>query len=119
MLPTINARRFARSIAAADFERADSFFPNAKDRFLFNLNKKHWRFHARVELEPWSFRQLIRGRRLLRLYVAYGDAGPVQSQGYTVVVTRAGLLSPSPVIGGGSGGGGIANHYLNTRYVAS
>lgn len=121
MIPTINARRFAGSVAAANFERADSYFRNAKDRFLFDLNEKHWRFHARAELEPWSFQQFMRGRRLLRLHVAYGDAGPMQSQGYTIIVTRAGLLSPSPGAGGGGGfgGGGIARHYLKTRYIAS
>jgi hypothetical protein len=122
MLPTINARQFVRSVAAANFEHADSYFRSAKDRFLSDLNEQHWRFHARTELEPWSFRQFIRGRRLLRLYVAYGDAGPIQSQGYTVVVTRAGLLSPSPMVGGGfggGGGGGIASYYLNSGYVAS
>jgi hypothetical protein len=108
MLPTINAQRFIGAIELGDYKRADSYFRCERDRFLFKLNEKHWRFHARTELDPWSFGQLIRGHRVLRLYAAYGDAGPMISNGFTVIVTRAGLLNPEAQSwGGGSGGGGI------------
>jgi hypothetical protein len=119
VFPTINAQSFARAVAVRNFERADSYFRYSRDRFLLKLNDKYWRFHAQAELEPLSLSQLLRGQRLLKLYVAFGDAGPMRSQGYAVLVTRAGMLSPSPMIGGAVGGMGIARTTSDTQHLAS
>jgi hypothetical protein len=109
MLPTIYARGFVDAVAAADYERADALFCNVDDPFLCKLNQKHWRFHARAQLKPSSFRAFIRGERRITLTVAYGDAGPMRAESWTVPVTRAGLLTPQPILrGGGSMGGGLA-----------
>jgi hypothetical protein len=105
----MNAQRFVRAVASGNYELADAHFRNTDDRFLFDLNEKHWRFQARAGLEPWSFRQFMRGERLLTLWVAYGDAGPMRFRQLTIIATRAGLLSPV-VSGGLGGGGGIASH---------
>jgi hypothetical protein len=109
VLPSVNARRFIEALAAKHYERADAYFRDANDRFLFEFHDKHWRFVARAKLERWSLRQFLRAERLLILSVAYGDAGPMRSRMFVVVVTRSGLLTPQPTFVGGSfGGGGIA-----------
>ncbi|MEX2306976.1 MAG: hypothetical protein WD738_05260 [Pirellulales bacterium] len=109
--PTLIAQQFISATDSKDYERADTCFRDTGDRCLFDLNEKHWRFLARAELQPWSFRQFMRGERLLTLSVAYGDAGPMRSRSFTVIVSRAGLLMPQPAaFGGGFGVGGIANH---------
>lgn len=106
--PTVIAERFVRAVSAKNYERADAYFRDPNDRFLFDMQEKHWRFFARAELEPCSFRDFVRGHRLVGLQVSYGDAGPMRKLTWTVIVTRGGLLAPLPAaIGGSSGGGGI------------
>jgi hypothetical protein len=97
-------------VAAKNYERADAYFHNPHDRFLRDLNEKYWRFIARAELEPSSFRALLRGQRRVILRVVYHDAGPARDEEWAVPVTRAGVLKPQPVLrtGGGSMGGGLA-----------
>jgi hypothetical protein len=122
MLPTIYARGFVNAVAAADYERADEYFRNPDDRLLCEQNGKYWRFIARAKLESSSFGALLRGRRRVTLTVMFHDAGPLRTQEWTVSVTRAGLLTPQPVLrrSGGFGGGGLAgriDHPLHTGSI--
>jgi hypothetical protein len=110
VLPTRNAKQFIRALNATNYRAADACFCQPDDGFLLKLYEKHWRFNAWAELEPSSFSQLVQGKRLVNLYVAYGDAGPMRSVTGTVVVTGAGLSTPQQVLNSGfSGGMGIAS----------
>ena len=108
MLPTIKAKRFAHSVATENYQLADAYFRDPDDKFLHDWNEKHWRFKAEVELEKWSFSELIHGERRVRLRVICGDAGPMRGSEWIVEVTRGGVLSPNPTnTTRGIGGGGI------------
>jgi hypothetical protein len=115
VLPTIIANRFVQAVASGNYERADACFADPDDQFLSNLNDKHWRFHARAELKPWSFRGSAFGKRLIQLHVAYHDAGPMRLYAFNVVVTRTGLLTPTQMMGFGFGGMGLAGTDLRSR----
>ena len=116
VLPTIISKRFVRAVASGNYECADACFADPNDRFLSNLNDKHWRFHVRAELKPWSFSRSALGKRLIQLHVAYHDAGPVRSYSFNVIVTGSGLLTPTQtMIGGIFGGGGLAGTELRSR----
>ena len=106
IFPTIIARRFVDAVASPNYEHADDFLDPA-DRFLLDWNEKHWRFQARAELEPWSFKEFLSGKRTVKLHVLYGDAGPIRSLAWIITATRGGLLKPQQVFAGGSGGGAI------------
>ena len=95
MLPTVNAQRFVRAVAAAKYASADAYFCNADDQFLSNSNNKRWHFKATAELAPWSLQQLLKGKRLVRIRVTSGDA-TVRTSEWLVAATRAGLLQPEP-----------------------
>lgn len=116
VLPTINAQRFVRAVAAENYELADAYFHDPDDKFLFDWNEKHWRFKALAELEPWSFSEFVRGRRLVRLRGIYADAGPMRSREWIIPVTRSGLLQPRPNLPsrGVGGGGGIFTPLIPT-----
>jgi hypothetical protein len=106
ILPTINAQGFVRAVARRDYARADDCFRDRQHQFLFNWNDKHWHFKASAGLEPWSFREFMRGERLVRLRVTSGDA-TVRTSEWIVAATRSGLLEPQPTWpSGGVGGGG-------------
>jgi hypothetical protein len=107
VLPTIMAQRFARAVDAENYTLADSYFRDTDDQFLHGWNEKHWRFHAQASLNPWSWRELARGERSVNLGVAYGDAGPMRSANWIVIMIWCGLLKPEPTLSGGHGGGGI------------
>jgi hypothetical protein len=119
VLPTIIAKRFVRAVASANYVRADACFADPNSRFLSKLNDKHWRFLARAELKSWSLTGSRLGNRLIQLGVSYGDAGPIRSFSFDVIVTRAGLLTPVPTMtSGGFGFGGLArteSHSHGTR----
>ena len=103
ILPSIHAQQFAHAIATENYELADSSFRDQNDRFLADWNEKHWRFKAKAELGQWSLSEFVRGRRLVRLWVMYGDAGPMRGQEWIVIATRAGLLQPQPTFNSGGG----------------
>ena len=105
ILPTINAQGFVGAVASKNYELADTYFRDPDDRFLFDWNEKRWRFMAHAGVEAWSFGELMRGERRVRLRVMFGDAGPMRTGNWTVIATRGGLLSPDPAWGGGSFGG--------------
>jgi hypothetical protein len=107
ILPSIKAQRFVRAVSSGNYQRADAYFNNQEDQFLFGWNDKHWHFHADAELEPWSFSQFLRGERLVRLRVRAGDA-TVRTREWILAATRGGLLEPEPTWprgGVGVGGG--------------
>jgi hypothetical protein len=107
--PTLHAQQFLRALHAANYKVADECFRSQESRFLLDLYDKHWRFITRANLEPWTFAQLLSGKREIRLHVAYGDAGPMRSLVFNVFVTSAGLLAPEQVFRGASSGMGIAS----------
>jgi len=107
MLPTLNAQRFVAAVSAQDFEVADGCFRDPNDRFFADWNEKYQRFQMRANLEPWSLGEFVRGKRMIRLSVAYGDAGPLRLETLVVPATPAGLLAPQKVGGGFGGGGGF------------
>ena len=116
ILATINAQRFVGAVASENYELADTCFREPDDRFLFDWNEKRWRFKAEAWLEPWSFREFMRGERLVRLQVIYGDAGPLRRREWAVTATRAGFPRPKPVMlsRGFGGGGGIDTPLIHT-----
>ena len=78
--PTIIAERFVRAVSAKNYERADACFRSVDDRFLLEMNEKHWRFFAQAELQPGSYKEFVRGHRRIELQMSYGDAGPMVTQ---------------------------------------
>ena len=94
--PTIKAQQFSRLVASQNYELADTCFRNPEDGFLDRWNEKHWRFKAEAELATWSFSELLRGVRQVRIRVMFGDAGPLRSREWLVTSTRGGLLPPEP-----------------------
>ena len=107
VLPTINAQRFVRDVKCENYERADTYFRNLDDRFLLAWNEKYWRLYARASLEPWSFAELLRGRRLVRMHLTFGDA-TLRSREWLIAATRIGLLQPQLTMLSHGGGGGMA-----------
>jgi hypothetical protein len=103
--PSMSAQRFIRAVAAGNFKLADTFFRDPDDQILSRLYEKHWRFHARAELQPWSFAELVLGERRIQLHLAFGDAGPMLGRSYVISVTQSGLLTPqlNPFVGGFGG----------------
>jgi hypothetical protein len=107
VLPTLYAQRFVAAVGADDYELADNCFRDPNDRFLADWHQKFQRFQARASLEPWSLREFVRGKRLVRLHVASGNPGPLLFHTLVVPAAPAGLLSPQKVGGSGPGGGGF------------
>jgi hypothetical protein len=112
MAPTLKAKQFVQALNAGNFEAADDGFCNQEDRFLLELYEKHWRCIAWADLQPWTFAQLLRGDREITLHVGYGDAGPMRSFTFNVIVTGAGLLAPEQVFRGSSSGMVIAHSLI-------
>jgi hypothetical protein len=106
MLPTLNARRFVEAMRAENYRLADGCFRDPNDRFLVDWNERYWRFQVRANLETWSLGEFIRGKRMVRLSIAYGNAGPLRFDVLNVSVTPTGLHSPQK-IGGSIPGGTI------------
>jgi hypothetical protein len=92
ILPSLSAQRFVRAINATDYQQADACFQAAIDRFLDEWNERYWNFTSSAELEPWSFRGVVRGQRRVKLNLSFGGPSPLRIQTYKVTATRSGLL---------------------------
>jgi hypothetical protein len=92
ILPSLSAQRFLRAVNSADYQQADAFFQKGDNRFLVKWNDEYWQFTSSAELEPWTFREVLRGQRRVKLHLSYGGPSPLRIRTYRVTATRSGLL---------------------------
>jgi hypothetical protein len=92
ILPSLSAQRFVRAINSADYRQADACFQEGDYRFLVKWNEEFWQFTSSADLEPWSFRDVVRGQRQVNLHLMYGGPPPVRTRTYRIIATRVGLL---------------------------
>lgn len=73
VLPWVSAKRLIRALASENYPLADRYFRNPEDRFFVAWADKRWAFRATGELAPWTFTQLVRGRREVAVRLTYFD----------------------------------------------
>lgn len=94
ILPTHTARCFVSAIKSENFSTADHLFWQASDRTLADLKDKRWGFNATAGLAPWSFSQLITGRREVAFYMTYFQFDETHETRMQLSATPFGVQSP-------------------------
>jgi hypothetical protein len=99
VLPALTAKRFLNTLAAKDYQTADQFFRNPSDQFLATWAEKRWAFGATGEMAPWTFGQVLTGKREVVIRLGYFEFDQNGSRTATIAATALGLGQPtlSPV----------------------
>lgn len=93
-IPSRNANRFVAAIEAQDLIAADGMFADSDDRFLARWGDECAAFRAKVDVAPWSMRQILAGERHVLADVVYGRPGLLTLYEFRFAASRAGLHAP-------------------------